>query len=65
MVQLLLAHGAQINARNAEGMSALMWAAWTSRTTVVEQLLEAGANPHLKDRVLLYHSIIHMDADKY
>ena len=56
MVQLLLSHGAQMNARNAEGMSALMWAAWTSRAAIVDQLLEAGADPHLTDRVTRLNS---------
>jgi ankyrin repeat protein len=45
----LLAHGAQINAANTKGETALMYAAQTCRDgQMVKLLLEAGANPNAK-----------------
>jgi ankyrin repeat protein len=51
-VQLLLEHGADVNA--AEGLeeqTALMWATAEGHLAVVDQLLTAGADPNLKARV--------------
>lgn len=46
-LQLLLDHGAQINAQAALGMTALMWAAQMGRPAAVTLLLARGANPNI------------------
>lgn len=42
-VELLLGAGADVNQRNADGMTALSWAACANRPEVVARLLSAGA----------------------
>jgi ankyrin repeat protein len=44
-IPLLLAHGAQINAADQSGLSALHAAAAMGRTAVVRLLVESGADP--------------------
>lgn len=44
MVALLLRHGAQLDALDHDGWTALMWAAWSNLPQVVNQLLEHHAN---------------------
>ena len=41
-----LAAGASLNARQADGMTALLWAVYRNDTAVALTLLEAGADPH-------------------
>jgi ankyrin repeat protein len=48
LVQLLLAHGAQVNAQRRDGMTALHAAAYRGHLQVIEALLKAGANPNLR-----------------
>jgi ankyrin repeat protein len=50
LVQLLLDAGAQVDAREEEGDTPLMYAAAKGNVEVVKQLLAAGANPKAKDR---------------
>lgn len=47
-VELLLKHGADIDAQNAGGLTALMIAAANNHAEMAELLVKAGANPHLK-----------------
>jgi ankyrin repeat protein len=47
--QQLLEHGAQVNARSKDGDTPLMQAAWDAQTTVVEFLLQRGADIHATD----------------
>ena len=44
-VASLLTQGADVNAREADGATALAWAAMRSNTGIAELLLDAGANP--------------------
>jgi ankyrin repeat protein len=37
-----------------EGLTPLMWAAWQQHEAVVQNLLEHGAIPQLKDRASLH-----------
>ena len=49
-VSLLLEAGAEIDARDGQGMTALMYAArYNQDASVVDLLLAHGANPSLKD----------------
>jgi len=48
-VQSLLSSGAEVNARDEEGSTALMFAALRGDETMVQALLAAGADPDLKD----------------
>ncbi|CAN5680520.1 hypothetical protein BH24ACI5_BH24ACI5_00520 [soil metagenome] len=48
-VALLLEHGANVNARQQEGYTALMGAAGTGREDLVDLLLARGADPTLED----------------
>jgi ankyrin repeat protein len=51
VVSVLIKGGAEINAKNAGGMTALMRAAESVDSAgAVEVLLSAGANPNLKDK---------------
>ena len=43
-VKALLAHGADVNAKERRGQTALMWAAAEGHAEVVEALLDAGAD---------------------
>jgi ankyrin repeat protein len=45
LVALLLGHGAEVNARRRDGMTALHGAAWRGHAAVARALLEAGADP--------------------
>jgi ankyrin repeat protein len=45
----LLASGAEVNAQDTEGSTALMFAALRGDETMVRALLEAGADPNLRD----------------
>jgi uncharacterized protein len=48
-VKSLLASGADVDAQDGEGSTALMFAAMRGDSKMVEALLAAGANPNLKD----------------
>ena len=48
--ELLIEHGAELDARNRDGSSSLHTAAFLGRVAVVELLLAAGAQYQLKDR---------------
>ena len=48
LVELLLAHGANVNAQRRDGMSALHAAAYRGHLEVIETLLEAGADPRIR-----------------
>lgn len=48
IVRLLLAKGANVNATNAEGLTALMLAAAHNNAPIVGALVQAGADPKLK-----------------
>jgi ankyrin repeat protein len=49
-VQALLNRGANVNATDHEGKTALMWAAQNGRQDVVPVLLEKGADVNAKDK---------------
>jgi hypothetical protein len=51
LLQQLLDHGANVNARTRAGWTALMYAAWNGRTEGARRLLAAGANPAVTDRI--------------
>ena len=46
-IRLLLAAGINIDFQNPSGASALIYSSSSGKTAIVEQLLQAGANPHL------------------
>ncbi len=49
-VRLLIAKGADINAKDERGGTPLHWAAYYNRKKIAELLLMQGANPEEKDR---------------
>ncbi|HEY9010975.1 MAG TPA: ankyrin repeat domain-containing protein, partial [Devosia sp.] len=50
MVTLLLDHGADINAKDKEGMTALSWAAYCGKDAVCKLLIERGADVDIPDK---------------
>ncbi len=48
LVELLLAHGANVNAQRRDGMTALHAAAYRGHLKVIEALLKAGADPNIR-----------------
>ena len=49
MIKMLVNAGADVNARDSMGESALIWAAQFGHTDIMEILLKAGADPSIKD----------------
>ena len=47
-VAALISHGADVNAREEDGYTPLMWASYYGYAKVVEALLDAGADKELK-----------------
>jgi uncharacterized protein len=45
-----LIHRANINAQNEEGVTALMFAVGSEKTSIVKELLDTGADVYIKDR---------------
>ncbi len=54
--QLLIAGGAQLDAKDEFGRTALHWATIKGHTEVVRVLLQAGAQPNAKDKVAPWSS---------
>jgi ankyrin repeat protein len=50
LITLLVEHGADVNARDNEGRTALMHAAELCRTWDMQALLDAGADPTAQDK---------------
>lgn len=48
-VEMLLSGGADVNAKNRDGWTALMWASWYGHKDVVSLLLANGADVNAKD----------------
>jgi hypothetical protein len=49
-VQELLQHGANPNAQNTSGQTALMWAMRNGHDAIADLLLDQGANPDVRDK---------------
>ena len=49
-IERLLKHGADVNAQQADGATALQWAAYRGDAKLAELLLKAGAKPDLANR---------------
>ncbi len=49
LIRWMLAHGAGVDFRSANGRTPLMWAAVDGRTRAAEVLLDAGADVHAAD----------------
>ncbi len=49
IIEILIDAGADVNSRDAEGQTPLMWAAESNAPEVVQLLLDKGANASLKD----------------
>jgi len=50
MVTLLLDHGADINARDGDGMTALCWAGYSGKDDVCQLLVQRGADLEIPDK---------------
>ncbi len=50
VVARLLSQSADVNARQADGMTALIWAVWHDDTATAERLIDAGADVSLTNR---------------
>jgi len=50
LIPLLAQRGADINARDGDGWTPLMWASWSGMPGVVGKLLELGALPNAADK---------------
>jgi ankyrin repeat protein len=61
VVELLLANGAEVNAQDIDGQTALMEAIKYGQETIAQLLLDHGANPRFKDR--LGHTPLFMAVD--
>lgn len=51
-IRAALADGADIDSRDEKGWTALMWAASEARGDAVDLLLESGADPGVRDRLV-------------
>lgn len=54
MVRFLLGKGADVNAITCMGSNALHLAAQQGHSTVIYILLESGANPNMRNKVINY-----------
>ncbi|MBX7055048.1 MAG: ankyrin repeat domain-containing protein [Pyrinomonadaceae bacterium] len=50
IVDLLLKHGADVNERDSEGRTPLMWIGWGNRAKNFEALISAGADVNARDK---------------
>jgi ankyrin repeat protein len=50
IAEILIQHGADIDAKNAQGRTALMFAAGDNETDMARLLLAHGANPKIADK---------------
>ncbi len=50
LIKEMLSRGADVNAKNNDGMTALMFAADWANLPVVQRLLAAGANVHIRNK---------------
>ena len=57
-VKALLARGADVNAEEADGQTALMWAAAEGHVDVVRALLEAGADFRTPLRLRVHAAVV-------
>jgi ankyrin repeat protein len=57
-VNLLLAHGADVNAQTAAGQTPLMEAALNGRTDIVKTLLRNSANPNAQETTSGYTALM-------
>jgi ankyrin repeat protein len=70
VVEVLIRHGAPVNVRDANGSTALHYAAMGNHGSVIQLLMEAGANPNQRDlneqspldqaRLLLYTEAVEL-----
>src|SRR5262249_36978800 len=58
MVRVLLEAGAEVNARDKNGMTALMMARSVGQSQIVEMLLQAGADPSLKPDTKQFEAMV-------
>jgi ankyrin repeat protein len=49
IVKLLIEAGADVNAKDLQGDSALMWASYNSQLDIIKLLIEAGTDVNAKD----------------
>jgi ankyrin repeat protein len=59
IVKDLVSHGADINAKNSAGRSALFTAIYQNNTQIALYLIENGANCHLEDKIMSNFTLLH------
>lgn len=59
VVKDLVFHGADINAKNSAGRSALFTAIYQNNTQIALYLIENGANCHLEDKIMSNFTLLH------
>lgn len=50
IIQLLISNGAKVDARDKDGWTALMWAAWSNLPKTAAMLMKNGASPGTTDK---------------
>jgi ankyrin repeat protein len=58
LLKLMIKRGADVNARNFDGYTAMMWATMNHAHLLLQELVSSGADPTIKDLVNALNAVL-------